>query len=286
MLQVLSITLALLWLSSSPTAAQSDRNCGKERWAVKTLTDADTSLINFSPVQTTIQEQASLPIVSTGKNDPRCPEERHVYILNGVILQYKLESDGDLHLILKDPDMSVSMVAEIPNPDCPSLQGSSHVEQYRKCRQWIEDNLGKATSRFQYVTPPVAVNLIGVGFYDHEHGQAGAPKNNREIHPVLSIGSSVEKLSDNWKVLSGTLSINENPRQTILHVSSQIAAPDYIQAIRIIDELGKEFFLLLPPELPVLYDADINISKIPNGMYLIQMIGKTGLIEQRFSIQR
>src|SRR5437016_4310731 len=84
-------------------------DCGKERWSIKVLTDPDTSLIDFTPKKSSITEQTQLPKVTTDYYDPRLPSERNVYEVKALITYFKLEDDGDIHLVIHDPVTDSSM---------------------------------------------------------------------------------------------------------------------------------------------------------------------------------
>ena len=159
--------------------------CGTERWNVKVLNDADTNLINWQPVVSTVEEQDRLPMETITPTTPRFNSEKQVYQIEGYITFFKLEKDQDIHLVLIGTDSS--MVIEIPSPDCPEVQGTSRAVIFAKEREWISDNLGSPTSRFKAVTPPKHVTITGPSFQDFRHGQRGIGGHQKEIHPVLSI---------------------------------------------------------------------------------------------------
>src|ERR1051325_1060430 len=134
--------LLILSIAITPTLLRAQNtNCGTERWNVKTLHDKDTTLVNLTPVSTTLHDQISLETLTPGQSDVRLPVERQAYVLNATLAWYKLEEDGDIHMVLTDG--VDSLVAEIPNPDCPTLQGTSHVEQYQINRMWLNAFVGK-----------------------------------------------------------------------------------------------------------------------------------------------
>src|SRR5919199_2580223 len=103
-------------LTTASRAQQREARCGAERWAVKTLSDQRRDLIYFRPRPTTID----------GINARRMPHptprlrsrgfERHVWRVVAQITEYKLQNDGDIHMILFDKD--AYMIAEMPAPTC------------------------------------------------------------------------------------------------------------------------------------------------------------------------
>ena len=185
----LSTIILLLFLSQS---IFSQIQCGKERWDVKTLSDPDTTKINFNQlVQTTVHEQVSLAAPGLGKDVPRSENETTVYQIKCRILGFKSESgvkgDKDIHIVLEDPDTHETMIAEIPNAQCESILKTSREQQFVDLDQWFIDNIGNPTGKYYQMPNAVTVVLTGVGFFDFNHGQTGVAKNAREIHPVLSM---------------------------------------------------------------------------------------------------
>src|SRR6266481_6703341 len=91
--------------------------CGVERWSVKTGTDADVGLVNLnSATHTTIAALHALPSPNpTPANNRVAPGETTQWIVNGTLLEYKLERDSDYHLVIQDGSGN-TMVTEIPYP--------------------------------------------------------------------------------------------------------------------------------------------------------------------------
>ena len=174
----------LIWICFTSSA-----QCGKERWHVKTLSDKDTVKIDFkNRIKTTINTQAKLPKpAKIPKNMPRQNTEFNVYTIDCYIIEYKRETDKDIHIVLRDLKSNATMVAEIPSPECPEVQRTSRYKKFADLYTWFTVNIGKPTSSFKTLPKPVKVRITGVGFYDFIHGQRGMAPNGREIHPVLSI---------------------------------------------------------------------------------------------------
>ena len=169
--------------------------CGEFRWNIKTLTDADTSKINFTSKWVTISDLNKIPnpYGSKLRKEPiRLKEECQVYYIKCKIIAYKVEDDRDLHLIICDLDNSnATMIAEIPNPDeCPEVSNSHYANLYRMVRVNFQSVLTKGKLRLKGVwnfnTAPI-VEIIGVSFFDYHSGTQpkGNGANSMEIHPVL-----------------------------------------------------------------------------------------------------
>lgn len=167
----------------NPTLAASTGSCGVERWAVKTGTDADAGLVNTTAATTTtvatmrgFTAPATLP-----SNNRIQPQETTVYSIDATLIEYKLETDSDYHLVIQDGSGN-TMITEIPDPACSA--GSTFLGAIQSARGEF-DSAFTATSTFKATS--VAVRVRGIGFFDFLHGQTGVAPNGIELHPVLDI---------------------------------------------------------------------------------------------------
>jgi hypothetical protein len=171
--------------SSNQTSAQptDETECGVERWHVKNLADPDTLLVQFGNViQSSIVSEDSIPEPSSP--DVRLPLERVVIKITAILVAYKLEDDGDIHLVLQDTGGN-SMIAEIPDPTCSPAKHTSHSGNYAAAIQWLKDNVGNPTTSFKDCN--VSITVTGVRYFDYFHSQRGVSPNAIEIHPVLTL---------------------------------------------------------------------------------------------------
>src|SRR5215831_18318101 len=111
---VLTCSLAVVLLGSCSTSTEEEDNdeldtrtyaitCGVERWSVKTGTDADKNLVNLTPVSTTISALRALTKPATLPANNRTTYEKQVVKLTNITLvEYKLETDSDIHMVLSD----------------------------------------------------------------------------------------------------------------------------------------------------------------------------------------
>lgn len=171
--------LLLLLLASSSMAQVKPGQCGHDRWAVKTFTDRDRKHVTLTPVDTTVAKLIAVHIHEIPyPEDARIePEELRTYRLRVKLLEVRHEQDGDLHLLIADPDNATArMVAEIPSPEC--ARGSGFEKEFSTARRIIGS-----------LPLPASIELMGIGFWDYVHGQdvKGAARNGFEIHPVLSV---------------------------------------------------------------------------------------------------
>jgi hypothetical protein len=155
--------------------------CGIERWAIKTASDSQRNLISTSPTTTTIAALRTLRAPSRLPSSRVRPTETSEYVVSGTLLRYKLESDGDLHLVVAD-GAGRALIVEIADPSCATASRfRSEITTVR--RQFLARF--NPTSSFKTTHTPVRVR--GVGFFDFQHGQSGVAPNGIELHPVLAL---------------------------------------------------------------------------------------------------
>jgi hypothetical protein len=171
--------------SPSPTPTPSPTPpCGVERWSVKTGTDADVGMADLSSTQpTTIATMRSWAAPGTiPLNNRVAPYETTVWTINATLVEYKLESDSDYHIVISD-NSGNTMVTEIPYPGCvgPASPFAAGIANARA----KFDAVFTPTGSFQFANVPV--QITGVGMFDFQHGQTGVAPNGIEIHPILDI---------------------------------------------------------------------------------------------------
>ena len=186
-----------------------------QRWSVKTGADADAAnLVGQSPTATTIASMCALAVPAVLPPEARSQgAEETVWQLDATITGYKLESDGDYHLVIAD-EQGHTMIAEIPEPS-QLAQGSFFAAQIAAARQAFDTQFGiheqapapaaapepapgpPAQDAALAAAPAAAlptlikaseqVTLVGLGFFDFAHGQDGVAPNAIELHPVINI---------------------------------------------------------------------------------------------------
>src|SRR5262245_31417575 len=107
--------IATLFVLSNQAFAQ----CGVERWAVKTGTDADASKVNLnSSTATVITSLTAIAAPSSlPENNRVSPTETTVFVINATLTKYVRAYDSDYHMVLTD-GAGRTMIAEIPAPSC------------------------------------------------------------------------------------------------------------------------------------------------------------------------
>ena len=160
---------------------------GSERWKVKTLQDETAGQVHLSS-STSISiadliAKARSSDWSSDNNSPRLGDEFDVYTTRGKIIYAQEQKDGDIHIELSDgknPEHTV--IAEIPNPNCPNVKNSDFVQKFRKVKN---DWLNKYQDKTVYSKGTFEVK--GILFHDSKNHGNGGNENGVELHPVLSI---------------------------------------------------------------------------------------------------
>ncbi len=165
-------------------------HCGTERWRVKTLTDTTVGNINSTEVTKTINQlrviphPANLP-ANTRKNNSI--ETKTIKVI-GVVMTFKKESnDNDFHVVIANPNNHAqTMIVEFPDPGCDHVCSSGFLQRMQQARADFIAKFGQPTISFQDQANPIRVEIVGIGFFDRDHGQRGrAQPSIAEIHPVL-----------------------------------------------------------------------------------------------------
>ena len=159
---------------------------GFGRWTVKTGHDGDAGEVSTLAQTTTIAALRAMKPPSNLTGDTRrltfagSPEIQTWRLEDVTLAGYKLETDGDYHLVLVDRAGN-SLIAEIVDPRRVGEPWKAQATQARA----VFDRHHTARSTFQ--TAGETVTVTGVGFFDLIHGQLGVAPNGIELHAVLEI---------------------------------------------------------------------------------------------------
>lgn len=193
---VLAGALALTAGAAALTAGQPDRaaridqatalslKCGVERWPVKTLADPDAPHVSKRAVSRTVNS-LSHETVDVGFGGARGAgiELKRVKV-SAKLVGIKAESDGDFHLVIKDPSTGMKMIVEFPNQSCTHGASAKLRATMQAARVAVVGTCGFApNSGYHHLTGNVTVT--GVPFFDFLHRQTGHAPNGIELHPVL-----------------------------------------------------------------------------------------------------
>jgi hypothetical protein len=101
------------------------------------------------------------------------------------LVEAKMEEDSDIHLVIKGPTGSGTMIVEFPlAPTCTSGATTGAKARMRTARNAFVAACGTpGASSFTNLRGTATIR--GVGFFDFLHGQTGVAPNGIELHPVL-----------------------------------------------------------------------------------------------------
>jgi hypothetical protein len=170
----------LLLVSVSPAAA-----CGSERRPVPVAADQNAVEIADFARRAGIAELAAIaaPTAPAARPSARLvPAELTVYTVSGTLLAIDKMADGDIRLILADPDQpNTAMIAVAPDPACAA--GSRFADNIAAVRHAIERKFGA----FSQLTPNLPVTATGIAYFGARRGEPGTAPNGIELHPLLGV---------------------------------------------------------------------------------------------------
>ncbi|MGL4599871.1 MAG: hypothetical protein ACRCYO_20275, partial [Bacteroidia bacterium] len=89
---------------------------GNTRREVKLLIDPAVSLVDTTPISTTIADLEKLDVSEVKSSTERQDAEKKVYTVTATVVEADRKRDGDWHILLKDGDHY--LITECPNPGC------------------------------------------------------------------------------------------------------------------------------------------------------------------------
>jgi len=184
MVAVGSLALAVRAPATSVRAAACP---GEFRWSVKTLSDDRAGLVNYTPVDRTVQQLRAIkrPKTPIGTQTSRLRgSERKSFRVKARVVKVKREGDGDFHLVIQGLTTSGTMVTELPDPTCDGAAHSAKRTQMAAARTALTTACGTVTTSFHPLSGMVTVT--GVGFFDKIHNSVGQTPAFLELHPLLS----------------------------------------------------------------------------------------------------
>jgi len=173
--------------------------CDQWRSDVKILTDkGGAALLNAKPTvldfSVFLNEKPPVTLDKTNPKDktqPRLASEKEVIQIIAFITTITITADEhDFRMVLRVPDSEATMVAVLPNPDCPALDKFPTIRaQFRQT--WKELTL--IMNKLSQESNPIKVKITGVRFWNVPGDERGACVNGVELHPVLSVIQILDK---------------------------------------------------------------------------------------------
>ena len=156
-----------------------DCNGDSTRRDVKIAVDADTALIDHTPIPIGVLEFGQLSVPEVHKEDGRQTAEMKVYTITAKVHKLSHHRDGDWKIKLTD-DQDHYVNCENPNPECTYAANSQFLINYKTVREWIQANKDDLEGK--------TVTVTGIGFIDVDHRYPrNSAANEMEIHPILDI---------------------------------------------------------------------------------------------------
>lgn len=154
---------------------------------MKTLQDAAASTVDLTQARaTTVRALRRLKVPNAWSIDtPRLDSvETTVYRVDALLRSMKREDDSDIHLVIADPKVGGSMIAEFPASSCDTTASTQAQTVMAQARAAIASACGGEPHK-SFVTLQGRATITGVGFFDALHGQGGVAPNGIELHPVI-----------------------------------------------------------------------------------------------------
>jgi uncharacterized repeat protein (TIGR01451 family) len=98
------------------------------------------------------------------------------------IVEYKLDADQDIHLVLAD--RGARMIAAMPAPRCLPV-ATRDRRALISVRRTFETRCGRATGSWRHLG--AVASISGVGFWDSPRRQRGHARNDAALHPVTRL---------------------------------------------------------------------------------------------------
>jgi hypothetical protein len=108
--------------------------------------------------------------------------ETTTYRVHARLVEYKLEDDSDIHVVIRRLHGHGTMIVELPAKSCIPGQARARHRMIRARTAFIS-RFGAPTTDWEHLG--VTGVITGVGFFDTPHGQTGIAPNAIELHPVI-----------------------------------------------------------------------------------------------------
>src|SRR6266511_5882560 len=188
---------AALSATNTPTRAIS-HGCGHARWNVKTL--ADRPKLDKDWQAATVEELGMKDTPAhVGNNLERQVGfgrvEFTTFRVDARLVGWKISPDDqDIHFVIRDLDTNHTLIAEFPADACvPTADPATGQKGTRKidrvhmsaARAAVTKGCSAVKLSSTWRKLRGTIRLVGVGFFDKDHGQKLPAPNRIELHPVL-----------------------------------------------------------------------------------------------------
>jgi hypothetical protein len=157
--------------------------CGGTLWKLMTLSDAGRASVKWPAAATSIADLAKLPAPAKVPTARSTPFQKQQWKVTAVVDQYRMQSNGEIALVLFDVGTSTYMNAYLPNPQC-----LSKTSRGRAAMLAARNALGRCPAPQGGWQPLGATVLVtGVGFWNPLHTTKGALPTGAELRPVTGL---------------------------------------------------------------------------------------------------
>jgi hypothetical protein len=157
--------------------------CGGTRWKLMTQNDSARASVKWAPAPTTVLDIANLGAPGKTPSTRSTAFQKQVWQLTAVIDQYRVQSNGEIALVLFDSKSSKYMNAYMPNPQCllKTARGRADMIAARGA-------LGRCPApKANWQPLGITVQVDGVGFWNPSHATKGALPNGAELRPLTAL---------------------------------------------------------------------------------------------------
>ena len=157
--------------------------CGGPLWKLMTLSDATRSAVKWTPAGTSIPDVAKLTAPAKAPSTRATPFQKQVWQVSAVVDQFRVQSNGEIALVLFDVASGTYMNAYLPNPKCLPTTARGRADMLA------------ARTAFGHCPAPAAnwqplgitAQVTGVGFWNPLHTTKGALPTGAELRPVTGV---------------------------------------------------------------------------------------------------
>jgi hypothetical protein len=174
--------LGVLAATAPADTHDSDTGCNVRLKGLKMLSDPQRKLVNLHPKNTTVTAINALPQPHPTPKTRSTNFSRQVWRVGAQITEFKLEGDGDIHLVLFGD--GGYLIAEMPALGCIPKRARDRKAMIA-VRKKFETRCGTPTKQWQPLGAVVFIS--GVGFFDIPHSQKPHAGNFAELHPVTGL---------------------------------------------------------------------------------------------------
>lgn len=187
------VALSGLSIAGAQTAKPATAKPARDRWSIKTASDAEAQEIDAAPTASTVEKLLAIPrpldMPPDGSNPffqqhRARPAETSVFSVEADVIDCRLMPDGDYRVTVRGAS-GKTMVLEMPNP------APEYVDPISKFAGQIKDSRAQFDSKFHPERALKAMSgharIAGIGFFGRTYGSQKADGNIIQLHPVLNI---------------------------------------------------------------------------------------------------